>query len=165
MWTELSFASQQPVKVPVGGTDVCALFSCSTVGEGSWVRAAAGTARQEALAPVAELVPTPIPLHPFPTPYTAGQHRWSPQQSGPVANLSEAEIKEALSRGCGFQLSEFWPAGTRKRFVVFWVFFPVLVVFVYLSLFYLQEGSFEALFPVTSWVFSCVIPLSFAGWN
>lgn len=68
MWTELSFASQQPGKFPVGGTDVCALFSCSSVGEGSWVCAAAGTARQEALAPVAELVPTPFPSIPFPLP-------------------------------------------------------------------------------------------------
>lgn len=84
-----------------------------------WVCAAAGRARQEALAPVEELVPTPIPLHPSPTPHTAGQHRWSPQQSGPVANLSEAEKKEAHFRGCGFQLSEFWPEGTQQRFVFF----------------------------------------------
>lgn len=84
-----------------------------------WVCVAAGRARQEALAPVEELVPSPIPLHPSPTPHTAGQHRWSPQQSGPVANLREAEKKEALSRGCGFQLSEFWPEGTQQRFVVF----------------------------------------------
>lgn len=87
MRTEVSFASQQPVKIPVGGTDVCALFSCSTW-RGLWVCAAAGTARQEAPAPVEELVPTPIPLHPFPTP----PHSW-PAQMEPSAIRAGSQYK------------------------------------------------------------------------
>lgn len=140
--TELSFASQLPVRLPAGGTDVLALPHNPVYFHSSWLGAA---------CPCLCLCPS-----------TAV----APQQSG-TEPIKWAEGAQAWFGGCmrvtGLSVA-VWRY-SRKYPFFFSLYVLNLVIFIYSLLLYLEIVSFGTSFSVIPVVFSYIFNfyLSFAG--